>query len=241
MTTLYEKLLKQILGLIQEENLGPGDKLPSERKLSEDLQASRTAIREVLISLETLGYIETNDRGGTYIKKITFEDLISPFYSFLPKDQKLIRDIMDIRLFIETKIASLAAKKMTPQKIDDLQRALDQMECEVAKGETGIIGDRLFHRALAFASDNSSMILLFNMCLKLDVQASEARSIIPGQSHDSLLHNKMTFEAIKRNDSKEASYAMKEHLCNCFRNFFSFYSLPLESRSSFQITSNIRC
>ena len=50
-TRLYEDIADQLISLIQDGTLAPGDKLPSERQLAEDLQVSRTAVREALHSL----------------------------------------------------------------------------------------------------------------------------------------------------------------------------------------------
>ena len=59
-------IVQQLRELIEQENIQPGDKLPSERVLTERLQVGRSSVREALRSLELLGLIETKHGGGTY-------------------------------------------------------------------------------------------------------------------------------------------------------------------------------
>lgn len=53
---LYEEIVDQILQLIHSGELKPGDRLPPERELAEQLNVSRTAIREAMRALESMGY-----------------------------------------------------------------------------------------------------------------------------------------------------------------------------------------
>lgn len=217
-TRLYEEIVKQILGLMKEGKLKPGDKLPPERKLAEDLHVSRTAIREALRSLEMMGYIESNVGGGTYIKSISLENVMNPFSAMLAQDEKLLRDLIDVRLILETEIASLAAKRSTPEKIEMIQSALDQMESEIESGQNCIGGENAFHDALAVASENSAMSIILDMCSELLERTRLATLNIPGQPRKSLEDHRVIFEAIKQGDSKAAAKAMREHLQKALKN-----------------------
>ena len=64
----FIEIVQQLRTLIREEQIKEGDKLPSERVLSERLQVGRSAVREALRSLELLGLIETKHGGGTFLK-----------------------------------------------------------------------------------------------------------------------------------------------------------------------------
>jgi len=217
-TRLYEEIVKQILDLLKEGKLKPGDKLPPERKLAEDLHVSRTAIREALRSLEMMGYIESNVGGGTYIKSISLENVMNPFSAMLSQDEKLLRDLIDVRLILETEIASLAAKRITPDKIEMIEGTLIQMENEVEAGENSIGGENAFHDALAVASENSAMSIILDMCSELLFRTRLATLSIPGQPRKSLEDHRAIFEAIKQGDGKSAAKAMREHLNKALKN-----------------------
>jgi len=217
-TRLYEEIVKQILDLLKEGKLKPGDKLPPERKLAEDLHVSRTAIREALRSLEMMGYIESNVGGGTYIKSISLENVMNPFSAMLSQDEKLLRDLIEVRLLLETEIAFLTAKRITPEKTEMIQASLEQMEQEIAAGESCINGENAFHDALAVASENSAMSIILDMCSELLIRTRLATLNIPGQPQKSLDDHRAIFEAIRQGDSKGAAKAMRDHLNKALKN-----------------------
>ncbi|MBR2224130.1 MAG: FadR family transcriptional regulator, partial [Christensenellaceae bacterium] len=166
-TKLYEEISKQIISLINSGELKPGDKLPPERSLAEQLNVSRTAIREALRALESMGYIESKVGGGTFVREISLENIISPVSAMFQQDESLLKDLIAVRLLLETEMASLAAKHITPEKAMKIEEAIVLMRKEVAKGEIGLRGDNSFHAALAEASGNSAMSLISDMCMEL--------------------------------------------------------------------------
>ena len=217
-TRLYEEIVKQILDLIQKGRLKPGDKLPPERKLAEQLCVSRTAIREALRSLEMMGYIESNVGGGTYIKSISLENVMSPFSTMLSQDEMLLVELIEVRQLLEAEIASLAARKITPEKTATIEATLHMMEEEISSGGDGITGENAFHDALAKASENSAMSIILDMCGELLSRTREATLRIPGQPEKSLEDHKIIFNAVKKGNPQAASAAMREHLIKAQKN-----------------------
>ncbi len=211
-TKLYEEIVSQLLSLIKNGTLKPGDRLPPERKLSEMLNVSRTALREALRSMETMGYIKSKVGGGTFINSISFENVMDPFSVMLSQDKKLLLELIDVRRLLESEIASLAAKRITPEKAKLIQNAIDEMEKEVAGGGTGLNGDNAFHNALAKAAENSAMSIIIDMCSELLSRTREATLIISGHPELSIIDHKRIFEAINSGNSREAFKRMREHL-----------------------------
>lgn len=217
-TRLYENIIEQLLSLIKDGTLKPGDKLPTERKLSEELGVSRTAIREALRSLEVLGYIHSKVGGGTYISEITLENVMSPFSAVLSQNKKLIIELIEVRMLLESEITRLATKNMTPAKIKKIQKALDDMRTEIDAGTNGLEADNSFHNALAVASENQALKLILDMCGNLLSQTREATLNIPGQPEKTLHDHEEIFEAIRKGDSDLAAFRMQQHLRNAKRN-----------------------
>ena len=217
-TRLYENIIEQLIALINEGTLKPGDKLPSERKLAEDLGVSRTAIREALRSLETMGYLSSKVGGGTYINRITLGNVMSPFSTMLSQNKKLIVELLEVRMLLETEIARLAAKRITPFKIKNIQATIDNMRAEIEAGNTGIEYENGFHNALAIASENEAMKLILDMCGNLLSQTRQATLSIPGQPQRSLADHERIFEAVRQGDAKLAASRMKQHLIDAQRN-----------------------
>lgn len=63
---VFLEIVSKLKDIIIADKLQPGDKLPSERVLSEKLGVGRSSVREALRSLELLGIIETRHGGGTF-------------------------------------------------------------------------------------------------------------------------------------------------------------------------------
>lgn len=217
-TKLYEEISKQIISLINSGELKPGDKLPPERSLAEQLNVSRTAIREALRALESMGYIESKVGGGTFVREISLENIISPVSAMFQQDESLLKDLIAVRLLLETEMASLAAKHITPEKAMKIEEAIILMRKEVAKGEIGLRGDNSFHAALAEASGNSAMSLISDMCMELLSKTRLATLELENQPEQSLSEHIMIYEAVIAGDSRLAAKRMKEHLNNANKN-----------------------
>jgi GntR family transcriptional regulator, transcriptional repressor for pyruvate dehydrogenase complex len=223
-TRLYENIIEQLIALIKEGTLRPGDKLPPERKLAEDLNVSRTAIREALRSLETMGYISSKVGGGTYINEITLGNVMNPFSAVLSQNKKLIVELLEVRMLLETEIARLAALRITPQKIQALQKAVEAMRLDIAAGSNGLDADTEFHNALAVASENEALKLILDMCGDLLTQTREATLNLKGQPEITLKDHEQIFDAVRKGDSMLAARRMKQHLADAQRNLAKYRS-----------------
>jgi GntR family transcriptional regulator, transcriptional repressor for pyruvate dehydrogenase complex len=98
---LYIEVVKQLREMISEDGLKPGDKIPSERELSERLKVGRSSVREALRALELLGLIETRRGEGTFIKDFHENQLVKLVSTFILQDDKSKQDVIDTMHLIE--------------------------------------------------------------------------------------------------------------------------------------------
>ncbi|WP_051348552.1 FadR/GntR family transcriptional regulator [Peribacillus kribbensis] len=98
---IYLNIVEQLRLMIQADSLMPGDKIPSERELSERLQAGRSSVREALRSLELLGLIETRRGEGTFIKVFQEHRLVELLGAFFLIDKRTRKDLSDTKLLLE--------------------------------------------------------------------------------------------------------------------------------------------
>jgi len=217
-TKLYEEISAQLVSHIHSGHFKPGDKLPPERTLAEQLGVSRTAIREALRSLESMGYIESKVGGGTYVRAISLESIISPVSAMLNKDEKLIAELLSVRLLLETEIASLAAQNITLEKAAKLKTSLQVMEEEIARGEIGLTGDNMFHSCLAEISENGAMSLISDMCAELLSKTRLATLEIPGQPQDTVRDHYEIYDAVIAGNAALAAKKMTMHLNKAHEN-----------------------
>lgn len=212
---LYESIVKQIQKLITSGSLQPGDKLPPERELAEELKVSRTSIREALRALEMMGYLESRVgvKGGTYIKEVSFSNIVSPFSESLLQHDEFVVDLLETRLVLEIEVARLAAIRRTEKDLEELDRAVRLMETDIENGGVGLTGDNEFHRVLANASANRVLQEFVNLCGNLlEIEREDHLKHQEGEPRRALEEHKQIVEAIRAKDSGWAQEIMEGHL-----------------------------
>lgn len=121
---VYLEIVEKIRQMIREEGLLPGDKIPSERELSELLNAGRSSVREALRALELLGLIETRRGEGTFLRDFRDHQLIKLLGMFILQDSKVKNDVINTKKLIEKDIIRLAAGMADKQELSGLRARL---------------------------------------------------------------------------------------------------------------------
>jgi GntR family transcriptional repressor for pyruvate dehydrogenase complex len=100
-TKVYVEIVHQIQSIIADDRLKTGDKLPSERELSERLKVGRSSVREALRALELLGLIETRRGEGTFLRDFHNHQLIDLLGAFILQDPTAKADLVETKKWIE--------------------------------------------------------------------------------------------------------------------------------------------
>jgi GntR family transcriptional regulator, transcriptional repressor for pyruvate dehydrogenase complex len=214
---LYESITNQLQKLIKEGELKPGDQLPPERELAERMNVSRPSIREALRTLEMMGYLESRVgvNGGTFIKKITIDTIISPFSALLIQNDNYIIELLEVRLVLEIEVSRLSALRRTEEDIESMKAAIIQMEQEINEGESGYLGDNQFHHALAKSAHNHVFEQFVAMCGDLlEIERESHLRLIKGESRKALEQHKKILQSIIDGDEEQAQAQMRKHILN---------------------------
>ncbi|VBB06266.1 transcription regulator hth gntr [Lucifera butyrica] len=213
---VYEEIVAQIKKLIVDGKLQPGDKLLSERELSERLNVSRASVREAFSALEMMGVITIRPGEGSFVRQVSYEGMLEPLSFYLQIEMNDIMQLLEVRKILEIETAALAAVRATAEDIQDLHRALQQMVEEVNSGEIGEIADSSFHFAVAKAANNPILIKMMNTVADLmtnTFRVSRQRLFLvenmPGLIHHS---HQAIYEAIAAKNPQAARHKMQEHL-----------------------------
>lgn len=217
---LSEQVFERIKEVIKNGTYKPGEKLPNERDLAEQLQVSRASVREALLTLSNMGLIESKVGigGGTYVKELTVEGIIDPFSEMLGSGDRIILEMIDFRLVIETEYARIAAKCRTEEDLHAINESLKLMEEEIERGGIGLQGDNDFHRAVAMATHNSVFLKMLKVSKSLLSKTRETTLSIQGQPKLSVYDHRIIYEAIKESNPDEAAKRMHEHLTKAHKN-----------------------
>ncbi|QOD60943.1 FadR family transcriptional regulator [Polaribacter haliotis] len=149
----------KIRDLINAKNLERGDKLPSERIMSEKFDVKRNHIREAIRKLEFYGVLKSMSQSGTFlaIGLTGFNGIVEEIVSL---ETPSFDELVETRISLELQTVCLAAKRRTDADLIRMKEALDAFKVKIINGKDYLEEDLLFHLAIAKASKNTTLITL---------------------------------------------------------------------------------
>jgi GntR family transcriptional regulator, transcriptional repressor for pyruvate dehydrogenase complex len=213
---VYEKVIEQIKDLIYEGKIRRGDRLPSERKLKEQLNVSRASIREAFSALEMMGLIESRPGEGTFIKGTPDKHLLEPLSLVLLLEEDISEELIELRRVLEVDSVRLAAERATEAELAEMEGYINDLAASSGFEEQSVQADRMFHYSIARASHNKVLyytMISISEVMDFHIKSVRTRLVSKKETMDEFLrqHQKI-FDTIKAQDSSRAMQAMKEHL-----------------------------
>jgi len=153
---LYVDIVNHLREMIDQNGLKPGDKLPSERVLSETLGAGRSSIREALRALELLGLIETRKGEGTFLRDFQGHKLVELISTFILQNDKAKQDVLETKNYIQLNALYIAMEKITADEIEYLKqwvKVQERSESEFFFQLIKIADNFLVHRLWTILND----------------------------------------------------------------------------------------
>jgi GntR family transcriptional regulator, transcriptional repressor for pyruvate dehydrogenase complex len=212
---LKERVIRQLTRLIDEGVLGPGDQLPSERELSEELQVSRGTVREAVQFLQTLGLLEIRHGSGTFVRTATDpRALRDEWREWTIRHAERIHDLLEIRKGLEPFAAELAAKRAGEEDMAAMEEAVEQMQPAVHSPDvTALVqADLAFHHALCAAAGNAALTEFADTLGEQLVRERGTTWNLPGRPARSLVEHRAICDAVRDGDPKRARKAALAHL-----------------------------
>jgi len=213
---VYERVIDQIKDMIKSGQLKRGDRLPSERDLVEQLQVSRTSIREALSALQMISLIESRHGDGNFIRTELGPHFLEPLSILFLLDKRSPWEVLEFRLILEVNCAALAAKKATLEQIEDIHQAFLELQANQTNEVQNIQLDKKLHYTIAKATDNRILLNVLNSISDLiDYSISDTRSRIlmdPANQQTLIEQHYGLYEAIADRNSDLAAERMRRHL-----------------------------
>lgn len=224
---VYEQVIEQIQEKIFNGEFKNGDKLPSERELSELMGVSRTSIREAIRVLETMGIIESKQGEGNFICSNINKSLIEPLSLMFKLNNGTWEDVMELRQALELEAVKCASKRITKQEAIEIGKIIVQMEDEVSglnRNEVFVSLDQKFHNKIASISKNYLIESLFLTSSNLfEGFIDDARKKIISQDSDErvlLNQHKDIYKAIVDKNPSLSYEKMEEHMNLIRKNYY---------------------
>jgi len=206
-------IIRQIRALITSGQINPGDKLPSERMLAERFGIGRSYVRVAIQKLEFYGILRTLPQSGTVVAGLGISALEGLISDVLAIEKNDFASLVETRVLLEIKAASLAAKRRSADHIVALQNALDQYEKKLMVDQQAIEEDLLFHLKIAEASGNnvlkSLMLIITPDIIKNYAQLKVCNNAVVNKQIE---EHRIILKHIINQDAEAVEKAMQLHL-----------------------------
>jgi len=213
----YEVVAERILEFIAESRLVPGDRMPTENDLAQQLDTSRAVVREAVKILSALGRVRAHKGRGLFVADDEGMLITSRWGGFFrPVDLDHVLMLFEFRRVQEMAAARLAATRATPAELRTIEIAMQQCRHGYVRGEVDVFnqGDEDFHTAVAAASHNTFLGSAVRDARRLQRQSSAIGihdSFNEGTSA-AVEEHEAIYRAIRDGKPDEAAEATAVHL-----------------------------
>lgn len=205
MRAAQPRIAERIERLIAERDLQPGDRLPPERALADELGVSRPSLREAIKTLEAMGRVRVRHGTGVWIQA--------------PDEMRRLqasREVGLIELFamrevLEVPAAGWAAAARPAAGVERLTRLLAEME-SVDNIDDLRRHDIEFHLSVAEMAGNRFLVRTMGVLHAMLQQGMETTLKIPGRLERSRVEHRRILAAIRAGDTAGAERAMRAHI-----------------------------
>lgn len=208
-TTAFEEALERLSVAIKLGLLAPGERLPAERELCEQLGIARSTLRQALTALVQSGHlVATRGRsGGTFVADV-------PPAPGPPSEALLAgwRDACDARLAVELGVAALAAERVADEEVARLSRLVAVMAASLEDFAAYRHADVHFHIGVAEATGSGALVAAMRASqgamTDLIAQIPHPPEILVWSN---MQHARLV-DCLERRDGTSAVRVMKDHL-----------------------------
>lgn len=221
--SVVSRIVENITNAIINGEIKPGDKLPTEGELSENMGVGRNSVREAIKILEAYGVVHIKRAEGTFISREYDGRMIYPVLYGIILQKDSMNQIVELRKVIDVGVLTLAIQKLREEDTDSLkmkhiESALKNLELEVRSekrlAEKIHEADVAFHMAVVESAGNNMLKVI---CGYVDRITSSSRrtalkQIISEEKLEEFLDmHKRIEELLKEAKAENVLSAVEEH------------------------------
>jgi len=210
----YRLAQTEIKQFIERQGLKPGDGLPPEGLLADDLGISRPSLREGVKSLESLGILEARHGEGIYVKAFSFDSILENLPYSMVADDAQVTDLLYVRTYLELGAIPSVVRTIQPENIEKLRALAEAMLSKAQENQTFFDEDRAFHAEMYRCMDNNfllSMIDLFWRIFNNLLQNSGELAVDQWQLENSARDHMAIVEMLEKKDKAGLMWAHAKH------------------------------
>lgn len=211
---LVEKTTRQLIRFIQDNEIEVGEKLPNEVELSQQLQVSRSTLREAVRILISRNVLKVRQGSGTYVSEKRGQSS-DPFgLAFIKDKQKMISDLYDMRYILEPEIAALAARHATTEQVERMRDLVKKIEQSFDQGDQQHVQfDIELHTLISQASGNEAYSYIVPIISRSVSLFNKSYDDLAAKNFTRKIHREI-IAGIAAHDQTAARDAMLVHMAN---------------------------
>lgn len=211
--TVTEQIMNQIVEFIRSGKVSIGDRLPTERELAEQFGVARARVREALRALSLIGMVTIRPGEGSFVSLLDMPILPDNVTRLFETELENLQEIFDARVLIESEVYRTAARKLTPENFDNLQRLLEQLSDAKSHSdaESYLMLLDQFDMYIAEISQHKVYIKLMQTVIYLRKEAMRRFLKVPGAIEKSVETRIALGSAMNSGDSQQVTTAINQH------------------------------
>lgn len=211
--SLSDRITAQVERLIRDEQLKPGDQLPSERDMAQLLNVSRPSLREAVRILEVRGRLVVKHGQGVFIQAPRSERELR---AALGETELSLNELYAMREVLEVPAAAWAAENITAGQLHEVRATLDKLN---ASGESPTVDydelrqlDAHFHLTIAVAAGNRFLKQTSSVLHNMVVSGMQTTLLVPGRIEIARHDHELIYAALAAHDVGGARRAARAHI-----------------------------
>ncbi|MFD1426522.1 FadR/GntR family transcriptional regulator [Kroppenstedtia sanguinis] len=216
---LSDRIAEEILSMITiEKRFLPGDKLPNEVELSEELNISRTTLREAIRILVTHDILEIQRGKGTFVKKDVDLRNQAQLFHGLSSAKINVRDLYEMRLIFEPEAAFYATIRASDSELKRIFAYGEQIEQKIKLNQDRTDVEQKFHKSIAKATHNEFMDQLMPVifeAINQGVMLSQKNEFVV---KDTIHDHQMIMGFMEARNPEGARSAMRIHILHAMKD-----------------------
>lgn len=221
-----QTVLRRIQEMLRSGVVPPGEPLPSQRRLAADLQVSRTALREALSILETLGLIRIEQGRGTFVAAPGAGGIDGAAGRAASGPQRFAaryapEEVYQFRLIAEPSTAALAARYVTGEQLARLEGNLRAFKAATRDMDLVSVAqlDFEFHRLVAAFSGNRLLADLHHTYYQVVLESQRLPLARHSRLWEAAVEHERILKALALHDPEGAAHYMRVHISRAADRF----------------------
>lgn len=215
--SIKELFISQLEEMILSGELTPGEKLPTEREIADEMNISKTIVHEGIRELSRIGFLDVVSRKGVYVADYTSTGNLDTLFAIIHyrggmPDKKMINSLLDARLYLECPAIDILARNHSAKDIQQLELMQENAKKALTKSSESFANTLfVYRRTLARLSGNCITPLVMNAFFTASISAWIDYCEFTGR--ESIYENMVkTTECISKGDAETAKELFRKHI-----------------------------